>query len=278
MSAPILQLSLSQAPVFVVNSRLGLSSAAGCCSFRLGSHSFRLPLSRSYGYILPSSLTRVLPRTLGSSPRIPVSVCSTGGSGLTRSFSRQRGPGGFKCVSASSASRLGLPDGRICLPVSLLACTRSSVRAPALPSVSLLRSISRCRCWNVCQLSISYALRLGLGPDLPWGDDRCPGTLMLSVGRILTVLFATHTNILSSPQSTVPFKTASAPGERSPTPCALAHSHGFGSVLQPRESSAQLLSTSELLRTLLMVAASEPTSWLSGRNHILCHLVRHWGP
>ena len=30
--------------------------------------------SRSYGGILPSSLTRVFPRTLGYSPRLPVSV------------------------------------------------------------------------------------------------------------------------------------------------------------------------------------------------------------
>ena len=30
--------------------------------------------SRSYGCILPSSLTRVFPRTLGFSPRLPVSV------------------------------------------------------------------------------------------------------------------------------------------------------------------------------------------------------------
>ena len=52
----------------------------------------------------------------------------------------------------------------------------------------------------------------------------------------------------------------------------------FGSVLQPRSSSAQSLSTSELLRTLLMVAASEPTSWLFSKFHILRHLVRHWGP
>ena len=54
-----------------------------------------LPLSRSYGYILPSSLTRVLPRTLGFSPRIPVSVYGTGGYILTRSFSRQRGINDF---------------------------------------------------------------------------------------------------------------------------------------------------------------------------------------
>ena len=42
---------------------------------------------------------------------------------------------------------------------------------------------------------------------------------MLSVGRILTVLFATHTNILTSRKSTVPYSTTSALRERSPTPC-----------------------------------------------------------
>ena len=68
----------------------------------------RLPLSRSYGYILPSSLTRVLPRTLGFSPRIPVSVYGTGGACLARSFSRQCGVSSFKSISALSTSRLRL--------------------------------------------------------------------------------------------------------------------------------------------------------------------------
>src|SRR5690606_27915398 len=49
----------------------------------------RHPFSRSYGVILPSSLTRVLPRALGSSPRLPVSVCGTGTFNLARGFSRQ---------------------------------------------------------------------------------------------------------------------------------------------------------------------------------------------
>ena len=40
----------------------------------------RLPFSRSYGVILQSSLTRVLPSVLGFSPRPPVSVCGTGAS------------------------------------------------------------------------------------------------------------------------------------------------------------------------------------------------------
>ena len=43
--------------------------------------------------------------------------------------------------------------------------------------------------------------------------------------------------------------------------------------LSPVGSSAQNHLTSELLRTLSMVAASKPTSWLSGRIHILCHLA-----
>ena len=60
--------------MFVVNSRLGFSSVAGSSSTREGLHQLRPSFSRSYGCILPSSLTRVFPRTLGFSPRLPVSV------------------------------------------------------------------------------------------------------------------------------------------------------------------------------------------------------------
>ncbi len=40
-------------------------------------NNIRHPFSRSYGVILPSSLTRVRSNTLGYSPRPPVSVCGT---------------------------------------------------------------------------------------------------------------------------------------------------------------------------------------------------------
>ena len=43
--------------------------------------------------------------------------------------------------------------------------------------------------------------------------------------------------------------------------------------LSPAEFSAQIHLTSELLRTLSMMAASKPTSWLSMRFHILYHLA-----
>ncbi len=55
--------------MFLLNSCLGLFSAA--CSRRR-------PFSRSYGAILPSSLTMLLPPALGFSPHPPVSVYGTG--------------------------------------------------------------------------------------------------------------------------------------------------------------------------------------------------------
>ena len=44
---------------------------------------------------------------------------------------------------------------------------------------------------------------------------------MLSVERILTFLFATHTNILTSHKSTEPSSSTSTLWERSPTPYTL---------------------------------------------------------
>ena len=73
---------------------------------------------------------------------------------------------------------------------------------------------------------------------------------MLSVEWILTILFATHANILTSHQSTVPYRTTSTRWERSSTTHTYVCIHSFGSVFQPRTFSAQNLSTSELLRTL----------------------------
>ena len=60
--------------------------APGASPFTIMGH----PFSRSYGAILPSSLTWFISRTLGYSPRLPVSVCGTDTlSSTPRSFSRQ---------------------------------------------------------------------------------------------------------------------------------------------------------------------------------------------
>ena len=68
--------------MFLINSCLGLFTAT---------YFHRYPFSRTYGVILPSSLTMLLPFVLGFSPHLPVSVCGTGTSVLNSGFSCQCG-------------------------------------------------------------------------------------------------------------------------------------------------------------------------------------------
>jgi hypothetical protein len=63
--------------VFLVNSHNRRFTATTNGSWRGANHRQRHTFSRSYGVNLPSSLTRVLSRALGFSPRPPESVCST---------------------------------------------------------------------------------------------------------------------------------------------------------------------------------------------------------
>ena len=130
-------------------------------------HQLEPPFSRSYGCNLPSSLTRVFPRTLGYSPRLPVSVSVRAGNVLLEAFL------GSVVHADSGPPKLSLsvsPEpyaGGICLPGSLQPSTRYSSSAPALPPASLHRSNNIPGCRNIRLLSIAYAFCLGLGPDLP---------------------------------------------------------------------------------------------------------------
>ena len=63
-----------QSPVFLINSRLDLFTVTDFSSWSKSNHLSRHPFSRSYGAILPSSLTIVLPIALVCSTRPPVSV------------------------------------------------------------------------------------------------------------------------------------------------------------------------------------------------------------
>ena len=147
--------------MFLLNSRLGLFTAALLGLFTLTEH----PFSRSYGVILPSSLTRVLSLTLGFSPRLPVSVCGTGTSHLARGFSWQCGIRNFGTIFPSP-SQLSLNDERICLLISLTAWTRISNSAltlsfcvpPLLKRWGGGTGISTC-----CPSPTPFGL--GLGPD-----------------------------------------------------------------------------------------------------------------
>ena len=158
--------------MFLLNSCLGQFSAASSHW-----HSF----SRSYGVILPSSLTMLLPSALGFSPHLPVSVYGTGtvqtiaaflGSWLTHfpTFVRY-------------ASRLRIVT-RICQRDSYLACHGIPfplVLSLCVPTVLLYRSTGISTCFP----SATHFC-LALGPDLPGADQLYPGILGYSAWRIPT--------------------------------------------------------------------------------------------
>ena len=133
-------------------------------------------------------------------------------------------------------------------------------------------------CWNVRQLSVGYASRPGLrGRLTPGGrtwpgkprtfggaDSRRPCRYSCLHGRTPPV----HGRFRSR------FARAASLSYRSKN-----RSRDFGCALQSRSFSARGHSASGLLRGLQMVAASEPTSWLSARPRILTiHSASHRGP
>ena len=90
---------------------------------------------------------------------------------------------------------------------------------------------------------------LALGPDLPRADQLYSGNLRYSAGRILTFL-SLLIPAFSLPCSPQLLTVLLLPACNAPLPTFRFLS--FGGAFQPRTFSAQDLSTSELLRTLLM--------------------------
>ena len=133
----------------MVNSRLGHFTAA-CRS--------RHPFSRSYGVILPSSLTIVLSLTLGFSPHLPVSVCGTGTFALTSGFSWQPE---ITCFGTDfpSPSQLTLEVGGFAYPQDLLLRRAQPTARSCYPSASPRRSNEHWWYRNLNLLSIAYAFR-----------------------------------------------------------------------------------------------------------------------
>ena len=158
--------------MFLVNSRLGLFAAAARGSGSASHHPRRHPFSRSYGVVLPSSLTMVLPIALVFSTHPPVSVCGTGPVGLPRGFSRQHGLTGFATRLRPAPQASWLPRftgsrptrhrGDVQNPVQLPSCVAPSVQAPSRG------------CGNVGPLCIGYAFRPRLSPRLTLGGLALP--------------------------------------------------------------------------------------------------------
>ena len=186
--------------MFLVNSRLGLFTAA--CSRRL-------PFSRSYGVILQSSLTMVLPLVLQFSCRLPVSVCGTGTFRLFSSFSRQREFIPF-ATSFHSTSSPGLIGKCTSLLTGFTICARLSITAPGL-SFCVTASFKRLGWYrNIYLLSIRYAFRPLLSPRLTPGGRTFPGKPQTFDDRVSHSILATYAGILSCIKSTAASATASA--------------------------------------------------------------------
>ena len=137
------------------------------------------------------------------------------------------------------------------LPASLLLCLHRSFLSRltlsfCVPTFLIYRSTGISTC---CPSATSFDL--ALGPDLPRADQLYPGNLRYSAKRILTSFsllipaFSLLKNPLLLSVQLRLFKNA-------PLPTCIRRFLSFGSVFQPRTFSAQNLSTSELLRTLLM--------------------------
>ena len=142
------------------------------------------PFSRSYGAILPSSLTMLLPPALGFSPHPPVSVFGTGACAAIAAF---LGTGVMLFPTlVRSASRPWLAGG-VCLPCTSYACTGLFSPGwhlpPCVPTFLNTRSTGISTC---CPSTTPFGL--ALGPDLPRADQLYPGILGYSAGRILTFL------------------------------------------------------------------------------------------
>ena len=139
--------------MFLVNSRLGLFTAAT---------SLWLPFFRSYGVILQSSLTRVIPSVLQFSCRLPVSVCGTGTFILFSNFSRQREFIYF-VTSFHSPSSPSLNGVRTSLHTSLMIWAQISIIAHRL-SFCVIASFL-CRIQVVLEyLPVVHRLRLSASP------------------------------------------------------------------------------------------------------------------
>ena len=119
---------------------------------------------------------------------------------------------------------------------------------------------------------------LALGPDLPRADQLYSGNLRYSAERILTSLslLIPAFSLLISPQ----LLTVLLPRVcNAPLPIKLtSNSSASVSCFSPghfRRRTSRLVSCYALFECM---AASEPTSWLSLKSHILFHLTRTLGP
>ena len=178
-------------------------------------HRGRHPFSRSYGAILPSSLTMVLPIALVCSTHPPVSVCGTGSSRLPRGFSGKPGLTRFTqslrpFPQPSRGTRFTIPQ-----PTKHHGDVQNPAELPFSVTPSVIAPLWRCR--NVYLLCIDYAFRPRLSSRLTLGGLALPRKPWVYGGGVFHAALVTHASILTSGRSTAGCPTASPRTESSPT-------------------------------------------------------------
>ena len=126
-------------------------------------------------------------------------------------------------------------------------------------------------------MRIGYASRPRLSPRLTLGGLASPRKPWACGGGVSRAALATHASILAPPASTRGRPSRFAHRRTLPYH-RIAPVRRFGAVLSPvycRRAPTRPVSCYALFECM---AASKPTSWLSGRAHILCHSARTWGP
>ena len=164
----------------------------------------RHPFSRSYGVILPSSLTMLLPPALGFSPHPPVSVYGTGTVQTIAAFLDAQLTDFI--TKLHSASRLPIA-ARFFQCGWYLACTGIPFPASALCTCPHSSVIPQYR--NLHLLSIGYDSRPRLRPRLTQSRSALLWKPWIFGHKDSHLILATHSGILSSMQSTAPYGTAS---------------------------------------------------------------------
>ena len=156
----------------MINSRLGRFAAAPARSGREVLHPQGRSFSRSYGAILPSSLTMVLPIASVCSTRPPVSVLVRAPTALPRGFSRKHGLTGFALSLRLASQAPCAADFHAARPTRFHGDVQNPARLPFSVAPSVIAPCQRYR--NVCLLCIGYACRPRLSSRLTLGGLALP--------------------------------------------------------------------------------------------------------
>ena len=161
-------------------------------------------------------------------------------------------------------------------PTGLLPRLHAAFHSAPMLSTRVPTVLSYCSTGISTCCPSATTLVLALGPDLPRADQLYPGNLRYSAERIPTSLslLIPAFSLLNSPRLlSVPLLRVN----NAPLPI-ISDSSASVSCFSPghfRRRTSRPVSYYALFECM---AASEPTSWLSSKSHILFHLTRTLGP